>query len=306
LASLPYRIRAEEREAAGPYPDEVKVAAVQITGYDKHFVRKPGFDPSDSIVRYVDRAGKDGARLVVFPEYHLGHFSIPCPMIDKIAEAARRNEIYVIVGGWEVFDDQSFSNTALIFDRRGEIVGKYNKTHAAVDSFEGEPAFSKPPSGHDRQWFIENDPEWIMKRGDDLPVFDLDFAKIGILTCYDGYFPETFRVLSLKGAEIVVWINGRHGQVQDFFVKTAMFRNTISMICTNQDYGTDTMIAEWPLAIKAHCPEAKEDYITATLNLKRLRLARKNSRDFQQRRPDLYGEIPKEHAVWKAYEGLEE
>jgi len=50
---------------------------------------------------------------------------------------------------------------------------------------------------------------WVMKRGDDFPVFDLDFGRVGILTCYDGWFPETFRILSLKGAEILVWINGR-------------------------------------------------------------------------------------------------
>jgi predicted amidohydrolase len=201
--------------------------------------------------------------------------------------------MYVIVGAWEVFDDQSFSSTALLFGRRGDIVGKYYKTHAAVDSYSGEPAYAKPPAGKDRQWFIKNDPEWIMKQGQDLQVFDLDFGRIGILICYDGYFSEAYRVLSLKGAELVLWINGRGGSIQDYYVKTFMEQNLISMICTNQAYGAGTMIAQYPNRIDAVCRKPGEGYITGLIDLKRLRHARKNSRNFQQRRPELYQELVK-------------
>ena len=132
-----------------------------------------------------------------------------------------------------------------------------------------------------------------MKRGEDFPVFDLDFGRIGILTCYDGWFPETFRVLSLSGAELLVWINGRRGTVEDFLVKSAVFQNEVAMVTTNQAYGAGTMIGQWPAQILAACPEPKECYITATINLEQVRQARKNSRNVQQRRPDLYGEIVK-------------
>ena len=272
-------------------PAVVKVAAVQILGYDKTDTPKPGYDPSEAIVRYINKAGKDGAQLVVFPEYVLGRIPVPSAATEKISEAAAANRLYVIVGCWEVYDDGAFANTALLFDRAGKIAGKYHKTHAAVDQYEGDPPWSRPPSGKDADWFIRNDPEWIMNRGDDLPVFELDFGKIGILTCYDGWFPESFRVLSLKGAEILVWINGRRGSVEDFIVKSAVFRNHVAVICTNQAYGAGTMIADWPARIMAHCPDKKEDYITGTINLRRLRNVRRSSRNFQQRRPELYGEI---------------
>ena len=264
-----------------------------MLGYDKTDVPRPGFDPSEAVVRYVERAAKDGAQLVVFPEYLLGRISVPGPQTERISKAAAAGRIYVIVGCWEVFKDGSFANTALLFDRAGKIVGKYNKVHAAVDQFEGEPPWSKPPKGKDADWFIRNDPEWTMKRGDDFPVFDLDFGRIGILTCYDGWFPETFRILSLKGAEILVWINGRRGTVEDFIVKSAMFQDEVAMIATNQAYGAGTMIGQWPAHILASCPEPKESYITATINLEQVRQARKNSRNLQQRRPELYGEIVK-------------
>lgn len=283
--------RTHADQSAVERPRTVKVAAVQLSGYDKTDVPRPGYDPSETVVEYVRKAGAEGAQLVVFPEYVLGRIPIPGPATEKISRAAAANRIYVIVGSWEVFDDGSFANAALLFDRAGKILGKYYKTHAAVDHYEGEPAWSRPPSGKGTEWFIRNDPEWIMKRGDDLPVFNLDFARIGILTCYDGWFPETFRVLSLKGAEILVWINGRGGSVEDFIVRSATFQSHVAVVCTNQAYGSGTMIADWPARILARCPDRKESYVTATINLQALRNARERSRNFQQRRPDLYGEI---------------
>ena len=272
-------------------PDRVKVAAVQVSGYDKTMTPGLTIDVVEKAISYIERASGDTAALVVFPEYYLGRISIPGKETSTLAKAAARNHIYVIIGSWEVFDNGSFANAALLFGRDGEILGKYYKTHAAVDHYEGDPPYSSPPKGHDKDWFLQNDPEWIMKKGQDFPVFDLDFARIGILTCYDGWFPEPFRILSLKGAEILVWINGRFSAVEDYIVRTAMHQNTISMICTNQAYGKGTMIAEYPGNIKAYCLESGEQYITATLNLKQLRYARQQDRNAQQRRPDIYEEI---------------
>ncbi|MEW4567826.1 carbon-nitrogen hydrolase family protein [Tautonia sp. JC769] len=280
--------------ARGDAPDRpglVKVAAVQSLGYDKTDLPRPGFDPTATMIPFIDRAARDGAQLVVFPEYYLGRISVPGPETDRIARAADSGNIHVIVGCWEVFDDESFANTALVFGRSGEIIGKYHKVHAAVDHFEGQPPWSQPPGGKDDAWFLTHDPEWRMKRGQGFPVFELDFGRVGILTCYDGWFPESFRALSLNGAEILVWINGRQGSVEDFIVKSAMFQNEVALIATNQAYGAGTMIGQWPAQILASCADPEEDYITATIDLDRVRQARQNSRNRQQRRPDTYGPI---------------
>lgn len=272
-------------------PDVVKVAAVQINGYDKGELPRDGYHPEDLLIPYINRAGKDGAQLVVFPEYVLGHISVPGPATQKISAAAKANSIYVAVGCWEVFEDKSFANTALIFDRQGKIAGKYRKTHAAIDHFEGPRPWAKPPAGKTREWMLQNDPEWIMEPGEELPVFDFDFGKVGIMTCYDGWFPEPARILSLKGAEVLLWMNGRGGKVEDFIVKSIMFQSHVAMITTNQAYGSGTMIADrsqWPTQILAQCPDKQEAYISGTINLKRIRHLRQNSRNFQQRRPDLY------------------
>jgi predicted amidohydrolase len=288
--TLPSIVSRGEEPAS---PTQVKVAAVQMLGYDKTELPRPGFDASEAVVPFIERAAADGAQLVVFPEYLLGRISVPGPETDRIARAAAAGKIYVVVGCWEVSEDGTFANSALLFDRSGEIAGKYRKVHAAVDHFGGEPPWSKPPMGKDLDWFLRNDPEWKMERGREFPVFDLDFGRVGILTCYDGWFPESFRTLSLKGAEMLVWINGRRGVVEDFIVKSAMFQDEVAMVVTNQAYGSGTMIGQWPAQILASCTEAKEAYLTATIDLTEVRKARRNSRNLQQRRPDAYEEIAK-------------
>lgn len=283
-------------------PGQVKVSAVQLLGYDKTDLPRPGYDPSQDVVPYIEKAAKEGSQLVVFPEYLLGRISVPGEQTERIGRAAAAGRIYVIVGCWEVFADGTYVNTALLFDRSGKIAVKYNKVHAAVDQFEGLPTWSKPPSDKDMEWFLKNDPEWKMKRGGDFPVFDLDFGRVGILTCYDGWFPETFRILSLKGAEVLVWVNGRRGPVEDFIVKSAMYQNEVAMVVTNQSYGSGTMIAQWPAQIITACNEPKEQFISATLDLEQVRKARRNSRNLQQRRPELYAQLvrPIDSAMYTA------
>lgn len=272
----------------------VKVAAVQITGtwrWPDAFT--DDVDPADAVVDYIERASKDGVQLIAFPELYLGKFKIPSPGTDKIAAAAAKHRMYVVVGCFEVVDDHdTFYNTSLIFGRDGAIVGRYHKTHMAV----GEGPYLWPPR--------PDDPEWLMKEGDDFPVFDLDFGRVGILTCYDGYFPEPYRILSLKGAEILIWMNARQGAVEDYMVRTAMRQDTVHVIATNKDIGAGTMIAAWPNTIVRQTTEPKEEYIVGELPMMNLRNARKNDRQFKQRRPWVYGELANHYETWRAYDDL--
>ena len=253
---------------------KVKVAAVQLftPGKDK-------YEPLTKILEFIDRAGKENVQLIVFPEYLLGRFKVPSPQTKAVAKAAKKNNIYVIVGGWEEFENGEYSNTAFLFGRDGKIIGKFNKVHPAV----GAPPYFWPPN--------KNDEEWNMKSGTDFPVFELDFGTIGIMTCYDGYFPESARILSLKGAEIVCWINGRAGSIEDFLVKSDMYRNYIAMIATDLAAGSGTMIGIYPNVILARVNETGDHYITAEIDLAALREQRKNSRCFHQRAPEKYDVI---------------
>ena len=86
----------------------MKVAAVQISGYDKGDLPREDYDPTTQLVPYIDRAGKDQAQLIVFPEYVLGRIPVPGPTTAKIAAAAKANSIYVVIGCWEVVRGRHF------------------------------------------------------------------------------------------------------------------------------------------------------------------------------------------------------
>ena len=98
------------------------------------------------------------------------------PYVRKVQELARRAQTYIVFGFTEL-KNGCFYNAALLAGRNGEILGTYYKTHL---------------QNHDRRFAV----------GRDLPVFELDFGTVGLAICADRRWPETIRVLRLKGAEV--------------------------------------------------------------------------------------------------------
>ena len=94
-------------------------------------------------------------------------------------EYARKYNAYVIFSMNEL-DGGVIYNTAVIIGRGGKVCGKYRKIHLPL-----------------------NEAEMGVTPGDEHRIFDLDFGRIGIIICYDQYFPEISRTLALMGAEII-------------------------------------------------------------------------------------------------------
>jgi len=103
------------------------------------------------------------------------------PYIKKACNLAAELDIFLVLGFLER-RDQSLYNSVIIIDPEGDIIGRYSKTHFA-QGYSVNPEFYKP--------------------GDDYPVFDTPFGKVGILICYDRQLPEPARILALKGAQIL-------------------------------------------------------------------------------------------------------
>lgn len=93
---------------------------------------------------------------------------------------ARDRHAYLALSMTEKAKDMKYY-TAVLLDRQGKIVGRYRKTHAFPD---------------DRE---------VISLGDDLPVFETDFGKLGMTIGTDFYFYEPYEVLALKGAEVITW-----------------------------------------------------------------------------------------------------
>ena len=103
------------------------------------------------------------------------------PYIQKATTLAKELNIYFVFGFLER-EEKYLYNSAILIDHDGDIIGRYRKTHFA-------------------QGYTINPESY--KAGDDFPVFQTPFGKVGILICYDRQLPEPARILALKGAEIL-------------------------------------------------------------------------------------------------------
>jgi len=107
--------------------------------------------------------------------------SIPGPATDYFGTLAKRHHTHLVVGLYER-DDRVVYNVAVLIGPDGKLIGKYRKV-------------CLPHSE------IENG----VTPGHEYPVFQTAFGKVGMMVCYDGFFPEVARELSNHGAEVIAW-----------------------------------------------------------------------------------------------------
>jgi predicted amidohydrolase len=145
--------------------------------------------------------------------------------------------------------------------------------------------------------------------GNQFKVFELDFGPIGILQCYDGYFPEAWGCTSFHGAEIILWINGREGMIEDGYCRFAADAYGC-VVGANITDGKNTGFAG-RFVRAAGTPEESRLFprikdpgdgcVHATIDLQGLRHSRKHLRTMHQRRPELYGRLTEDIKVWQDY-----
>ena len=145
-----------------------------------------------------------------------------------------------------------------------------------------------------------------MGLGKENGVVDLDFGRIGVLTCYDGYFFESFQMPSLRGAEVLVWVNSRGGMVEPHIIKAASFITCTHVVASNQSVGCGSAICPYPgWALQQSAPEpSTEAFLVGDLDLKELRKQRLNNRMLHQRRPEIYQPLIEPWKPWRAYPDL--
>jgi formamidase len=159
-------------------------------------------DPAATLQRLAQRApgirrAVPHAQVLILPELHLSATpglleehagyaesaadEIPGAITEALAEIARRCDLWLVPGSiYERADGGRIHNTTVVLSPQGELVARYRKV------FPWQPHESCAP-------------------GDRFVVFDLPgVARVGLATCYDGSFPETFRQLAWMGAEVVL------------------------------------------------------------------------------------------------------
>jgi N-carbamoylputrescine amidase len=154
----------------------------------------------DYSISQIYAAAEAGAELVVLPELHLGpyfcqnedfnHFSlaesIPGPTTAVLADVAKQLKVVIVSTIFEKRAPGLYHNTAVVFDQDGSIAGKYRKMHIPDD-----------PGFYEKYYFTPGDIGFQ-------PI-DTAVGRLGILICWDQWFPEAARLMALAGAEILIY-----------------------------------------------------------------------------------------------------
>ncbi len=174
-------------ETPAPAPRKARLATV-------HFLPKEGKEPLEKpklFAPLIAEAAAKKADLVVLPEtltfYGTGKEMqqcaepVPGPSTRYFGTLAKQHDLYIVAGLVER-DGKTIYNTSALIGPDGGMIGKYRK----VCLPRSEITAGVTP-------------------GHEYPVFDTRFGKVGMMICYDGFFPEVARQLTLNGAEVIAW-----------------------------------------------------------------------------------------------------
>jgi deaminated glutathione amidase len=271
-------------------PDRIRVACVQMTSRAD---KAANLETAD---RLVAQAAATGADVVVLPEKwnaigsseELHAAAEPLEggeSVDAMAEWARRHGVALVGGSITERREgrEKLSNTSLVFDPDGELVGVYRKIHL----------FDVDVGGHAYRESEAEEPgeEPVVVRGEGWPI--------GLSVCYDVRFPELYRILALEGAELVtvpahftLYTGKDHWHV---LLRARAIENQLYVAAAAQvgetrpgrpSYGRSLIADPWGIVL-AEAPD-EETVISAELDRARLREIREQLPSLKNRQADAY------------------
>lgn len=176
------------------HADTVTIALVQTSAER---------DPAENLLKACEKireAASRGARIICLQELFTTLYfcqtedykafdyaeTVPGPSIQVMQQLARELEVVIVAPVFEARARGLYHNTAAVIDAGGAILGKYRKMHIPDD-----------PGFYEKFYFTPGDLGY--------KVFKTRYATIGVLICWDQWFPEAARLTALKGAEILFY-----------------------------------------------------------------------------------------------------
>jgi N-carbamoylputrescine amidase len=256
----------------------------------------------------------DGTRLVLFPELFARPFwcvgladrryfewaePLAGPTLTTLGDEARRRRAYLVVPFFERGDvEGEYYNSVALLGPDGAVVAGRLPDGTTVRTFRKHAVSSYHWDGH------VNDEKFYFRPGAGLPVFDTELGTLGLLICYDRWYPEAWRVLALGGASIVLVPNASEGYVSDMFVpliRVSAAQNQVFAVAANRAgvervgdrttsyYGRSCIAGpRGELLAEAGSEPA---VISAELDPAGIDEARQRLWIYRDRRPDLYGPL---------------
>jgi len=262
------------------------------------------------------KAAQNGAKLICLPELFQSryfcqsqdsaHFAlaeaVPGPATEAFAALAAEFDTSIVISLFERRTAGLYHNTAAVLDGRKGYAGKYRKMHIPDD-----------PRYYEKYYFTPGD---LGFQG-----FSTDAAKLGVLICWDQWYPEAARLTALKGAEILIYPTAigwhpeekaRLGERQHAAWETAQRAHAIANGCfvlaINRsgfepdpaseggiEFWGQSFVADPSGQIVAKAAAAEEEILIVEADLDALETQRTHWPFFRDRRIDAYGDLQKRY-----------
>jgi len=281
-----------------------------------------GTDKKTNLNKSIDgirRAAGSGSQLVVLQELHTGpyfcqnedveHFdlaeTIPGPTTEVLGNIARECEVVIVASLFERRAPGLYHNTALVLEKDGNIAGLYRKMHIPDD-----------PGFYEKFYFTPGDLGFK-------PIAS-SVGRLGVLVCWDQWYPEAARLMALAGAELLIYptaigwdpIDAPEEQERQMVAWRVIQRahaiaNGIPVVTVNRvgfepspDRSTGgirfwggSFIAGCQGEILTQADTDREQLITADINLTRSEQVRRIWPFFRDRRIDAYQDLLKRYSI---------
>ena len=173
---------------------KIKVGLIQVHCSDN---LKQNFE---NTIEKIREAAAKGAQIICLPELFRSLYfcniedhqnfklaeSIPGPSTELLSKLAAELKVVIIASLFEKRAEGLYHNTTAVIDADGTYLGKYRKMHIPDD-----------PGYYEKFYFTPGDLGY--------KVFQTKFAKVGVLICWDQWYPEAARITALKGADILFY-----------------------------------------------------------------------------------------------------
>ncbi len=157
-------------------------------------------DNTDRLAESVARLANDGAQLIVLQELHNSLYfcqiedvdnfdlaeTIPGPSTRLFSELAKKHGVVIVTSLFEKRTAGLYHNTAVVIERDGTIAGTYRKMHIPDD-----------PAYYEKFYFTPGDKGFV-------PI-QTSVGRLGVMVCWDQWYPEAARLMALQGAEILIY-----------------------------------------------------------------------------------------------------
>ncbi len=154
----------------------------------------------DKLSKSIELLANNGAQLVVLQELHNSLYfcqtedvrlfnlaePIPGPSTEHFSALAKKFGVVIVTSLFEKRAAGLYHNTAVVIEKDGSIAGKYRKMHIPDD-----------PAYYEKFYFTPGDLGFM-------PI-ETSVGKLGILVCWDQWYPEAARLMALRGAEMLIY-----------------------------------------------------------------------------------------------------